>query len=67
MTAQPDEPFDEPWQARVFALTEALIEGGVIEREAFRQRLIAAIAADGERPYWESWLAALEGLVEGRI
>lgn len=63
MSAEPEQPFDEPWQARAFALAEALFEDGVIEREAFRQGLIAAIAAEPERPYWESWLVALEGIV----
>lgn len=60
MTPEPERPFDEPWQARAFALAEALIEDDVIDREHFRQRLIAAIAHEPDRPYWESWLAALE-------
>jgi len=57
--------FDAPWQARVFGLTAAVVEtrfGG--DREPFRQQLIAAIAADPQRPYWDSWVAALEQLVE---
>ena len=56
--------FDAPWQARVFGLAAAVVEtrfGG--NREPFRQRLIAAIADDPERPYWDSWAAALEELV----
>lgn len=56
--------FDAPWQSTVFALAAALIEhafGG--DREPFRQQLIAAIAAEPGRPYWESWTAALEALV----
>ncbi len=56
--------FDAPWQARVFGLAAAFVqtrfEG---DREPFRQRLIAAIATDPERPYWESWVVALEDLV----
>ena len=58
--------FDEPWQARVFGLCAAIVEtcfGG--DREPFRQRLIAAIAAEPDRPYWESWTMALEQLVVG--
>jgi hypothetical protein len=31
--------------------------------QPFRSHLIAAIAADEERPYWESWTAALEELL----
>ena len=61
--------FDAPWQARVFGLAAAVVEtqfGG--DREPFRQRLIAAIAAEPDRPYWESWAAALEEVVtEARL
>ncbi len=57
--------FDAPWQGRVFALAAAVVEhafGG--DREPFRQQLIKAIAAEPGRPYWESWTAALEVVVE---
>ena len=57
--------FDAPWQSTVFALAAAVIEhafGG--DREPFRQQLIAAIAAQPGRPYWESWTAALEALTQ---
>jgi uncharacterized membrane-anchored protein len=57
--------FDAPWQSTVFALAAAVIEhalGG--DREPFRQQLIKAIAAEPDRPYWESWTAALEALVQ---
>ena len=56
--------FDAPWQARVFGLAAAVAEtacGG--DRELFRHRLIAAVANDPDRPYWESWASALEDLV----
>lgn len=56
--------FDEPWQARVFGLAAAVVETHFQgDREPFRQRLIAAIAVEPERPYWNSWAAALEDLV----
>jgi hypothetical protein len=57
--------FDAPWQSTVFALAAAVVEhafGG--DREPFRQQLIKAIAAEPGRPYWESWTAALETLVQ---
>ena len=57
--------FDAPWQSTVFALAAAVIEhafGG--DREPFRQQLIAAIAAQPGRPYWECWTDALEALVQ---
>lgn len=56
--------FEAPWEARVFGLAAAVVETRFDgDREPFRQRLIAAIAADPERPYWESWAVALEDLV----
>ncbi len=60
--------FDAPWEARVFGLAAAVVETRFAgDREPFRQQLIAAIAADPERPYWESWTVALEALVEEHI
>ena len=56
--------FEAPWQSRVFGLCAAIIEtcfNG--DREPFRQRLIAAIAAEPQRPYWDSWTVALQCLV----
>ena len=57
--------FDAPWQGTVFALAAAIIEHAFgRDREPFRQQLIRAIAAEPGRPYWESWTAALEALVQ---
>jgi hypothetical protein len=57
--------FDAPWQSTVFALAVAVVDHAFRgDREPFRQRLIAAIAADPGRPYWESWTTALEDLVK---
>ena len=55
--------FDAPWQGRVLGTAIALVERLDLDWDAFRQRLIAAIAADPDRPYYESWTAALESLV----
>jgi hypothetical protein len=56
--------FDAPWQARAFGLAAAIVETRFAgDWEPFRSRLIAAIASDGGRPYWESWTAALEDLL----
>ena len=56
--------FDAPWQSRVFGLCAAVVETCFDgDREPFRQRLIAAIADDPARPYWDSWTVALEALV----
>ncbi len=66
MSLDAEAPFAEPWQARLFALTQGLIEGGGLDREEFRQALIGAVAEDRARPYWESWLAALESALSDR-
>jgi nitrile hydratase accessory protein len=55
--------FDTPWQQRVFGLTLALNETAAVPWQAFRTRLIAHIAQDQARPYWESWAAALEDIL----
>jgi hypothetical protein len=57
--------FDAPWQATVFGLAAAVVDQAFgSDREPFRQQLIKAIAAEPDRPYWESWTAALEALVQ---
>jgi nitrile hydratase accessory protein len=55
--------FAAPWQRRVFGVTVALCRSEVCEWEGFRRRLIARIAEDQARPYWESWAAALEDVL----
>ena len=56
--------FEAPWQSRVFGLCAAIVatcfDG---DREPFRQQLIATVAAEPERPYWDSWTVALQRLV----
>jgi nitrile hydratase accessory protein len=61
--------FEAPWESRVFGATLAMVERGALDWEAFRARLIAAIAdhdarhANQPTPYWSCWLSALESLV----
>jgi nitrile hydratase accessory protein len=55
--------FGAPWERRVFGITIALCRSGSCEWESFRSRLIARIAEDEARPYWESWAAALEDVL----
>ena len=68
--------FDEPWQGRLFGLTMALCQRGLIDFERFRQHLITEIAHwEAENPdgagytYWDRWQAALEQLLDqsGRL
>ncbi len=51
--------FAAPWERRVFGLTMALTEN-IFSYEDFRQRLIGRVAEAPNRPYWQSWAAALE-------
>jgi len=55
--------FDAPWEARALALAVATVEVMGLPWDAFRLRLIDAIADEPDRPYYGSWVAALESLV----
>jgi hypothetical protein len=54
--------FDAPWQGRALAMAILLVERRGLTWDDFRTRLIAAIADEPGRPYWESWAVALEHL-----
>ena len=62
-TPQNEAPFVEPWQARIFAAAVIAVEALDLPWDAFRDQLKASIAADPSRPYYESWMDALESLV----
>jgi nitrile hydratase accessory protein len=55
--------FEAPWQARALAIAVALVDKLSLPWDAFRQRLMDEIAKDPQRPYYESWGAALESMV----
>jgi nitrile hydratase accessory protein len=55
--------FDAPWEGRVFGMAIGVVETLGLPWSTFQSQLIAAIACDPDRPYYESWLAALESLV----
>ena len=55
--------FDAPWQARALAIAVAVVERLDLPWNAFRYRLMASIAEDPNRPFYESWTQALESLV----
>jgi len=61
--------FAEPWQAQAFALALKLHEGGAFTWTEWAAALSAELAGDptddGSR-YYEHWVAALEGLANGR-
>ena len=55
--------FAAPWERRVFGVTIALCRSGRCDWDDFRRRLIARIAEDEARPYWQSWATALEDVL----
>jgi nitrile hydratase accessory protein len=55
--------FDAPWQGRALGLALGVVDRLGLDWDEFRQRLIAAIAAEPARPYYESWVVALERLL----
>jgi nitrile hydratase accessory protein len=55
--------FTAPWEARAVAMAVTLVDRLDLPWDAFRRRLIEAIADEPDRPYYESWAIALEQLV----
>jgi hypothetical protein len=51
--------FAAPWERRVFGVTMALTSQ-VFSYDDFRHHLMARVGEAPQRPYWESWAAALE-------
>ena len=66
MSDRPEHPFDQPWQARAFALVVSLSELGLFTWPEWTAALANEIADDPTRGYYDSWLAALEKLVVTR-
>ena len=67
MTVDDRQPFTEPWQAQVFALTVHLHEQGVFTWPEWAEALSAQVrrpdaAADGS-DYYEHWTAALQSIL----
>jgi nitrile hydratase accessory protein len=54
--------FDEPWEGRAYGLALDLVERCGLPWSAFRDLLITAITECQPRPYYESWIVALERL-----
>ena len=59
--------FDAPWQGRALAMAISLVDRLDLDWDAFRQHLIAAIDADPERAYWDSFAAALDTFVSTHV
>lgn len=66
MTDTNDPVFEEPWQAKAFAMAVALHERGVYTWSEWAETLGARIAtaeAAGDGGYYRHWLDALEDLL----
>jgi nitrile hydratase accessory protein len=59
-----ERPFTEPWEAEAFAMAVKLHERGCFTWVEWAEVLGAEIKTQPDRSYYESWLAALEQLVE---
>ncbi len=55
--------FAAPWEGRAVAIAVASVERLGLPWDEFRLRLIDAIGEAPDRPYYESWAAALEALL----
>jgi len=58
--------YEAPWQRRAFGIAVATTRHLGLDWDQFRVRLMAAIADEPDRPYYDSWVAALERLVVDR-
>lgn len=58
--------FAEPWEAQAFAMAVKLNEAGVFGWGEWAETLGSELKSQPQRPYYESWLAALEKLVEAK-
>ena len=55
--------FGAPWEAQAFAMAVTLHQRGLFTWGEWAEQLGAALKAAPETPYYETWLATLEGLV----
>ena len=63
---QPEAPFDEPWQAQLFALTVALNEAGHFTWSDWAAVFGPRVQSAHAEAYWQIWSDALIHLIEGR-
>ena len=63
---RPEAPFDEPWQAQLFALTVALNEAGHFDWSDWAAVFGPRVQKAPADQYWHIWAAALVSLLEHR-
>ena len=62
----PDAPFDEPWQAQLFALTVALNEAGHFTWPEWAAVFGPRVQSVEAEAYWQVWSEALVFILEDR-
>ncbi|MCU4652300.1 nitrile hydratase accessory protein [Roseibacterium sp. SDUM158016] len=63
---KPEAPFEEPWQAQLFALTVALNEAGRFSWPEWAEVFGPRVQGAGADHYWEIWSEALVALLEAK-
>jgi nitrile hydratase accessory protein len=63
---EPDAPFDEPWQAQLFALTVALNEAGHFTWADWVAEFGPRVQNADAEFYWEIWSRALVALLQAK-
>ena len=63
MPAPEAPPFDEPWQAQVFAMAVSLSQRGLFSWSEWTRALGAEQSAGPGEPYFQAWLRALEKIL----
>lgn len=58
--------FAAPWEGRAMAMAISVTHKLELPWDEFRLRLVDELDREPERPYYESWLTALERLVVER-
>ncbi len=69
----PEKPFDEPWQAKAFALALHLNEQGLFTWPEWTQRFVETVRQNPPSPdqsenavYWRNWILTLEHMIAER-
>jgi hypothetical protein len=59
--------FEEPWQARAFAIVNLLVQDGVLTASDWSNCLGGKRDVDAavDQGYWYDWLESIEGLLQG--
>lgn len=62
----PEQPFEEPWQAQLFALTVAMNEAGHFSWTDWSATFGPMVQAAPASVYWDIWSDALVALLNAR-